>query len=1761
MISGTRRDDVLTGTNRADTLAGLGGDDTLTGRGKKDRLDGGAGSDALNGGGGKDTLDGGRGDDTLTGGGGKDTFVLSEGADRITDFSVSKDRLDLSQLDLTYAQVQAALDGATRVDGNLVITFDDATSLTLEGLRPRDVASLNLILPPKPDISGRLTRETDEDSDKTLKGRVRVEFDDGSKGDFAAVEPEALTGLFGTFSFNESNGRWRYTPDTSLTQALKDGETATETLTITDETGAATAEITVTLTGENDAATIGGDTRATLAAADEDTNVSGTLTILDPDAGEAAFKALSRSERTGDAGRFVFDETTGEWTYRLDTTSDAFSDLSDGESLTERLRVEGVDGTAQQNIRVTVTKDSETSLSDVAFIGESNGFLKTDPPSITLKAEAGAQLQINWGDGEGLTDAGTATGQTQTITKPTAYNEEGALTVVVVVTDPAGNSESATLETTLDASAPTAPTLTSITVDSGSSDSDFITADRTLVYLGTGEVGSAVRLFLNDSEVGVAAVGSTGQWQIDQRGVPLDEGSYTLRLEAFDAAANTTAAVNLPTLTIDTSDPAAPVITGMSDDTGTSDSDRVTSDATPTFTGTAESGAALQLLRDGAVVVSGTSTDGTFSLTVPEMLSDGQHTFTVRATDAAGNSSESAGFTITTDTSATIVGPDLRGSSDTGTSTTDNITSDTTPSFNYTIEAGSTVEVDWGQGAGFQSVGVATGALQTLTAPAAFGEGTFTVQLRATDIAGNTGTASLPITIDTTGPAAPTITSITSDTGSSETDFVTSDTTLIVFGTAQPGLVVSVFDDGVLLGTTTTATGGVWRLDISATNLSEGVRTLTATASDAAGNPSTAASQTLNIDTTAVISDITLTPTSDTGSSSTDGITAQTTPTIQVTAEAGAVLEVNWGDGLGFVAAGTGTGAAQQLTAPSPFASDGDFTVTVRSTDAAGNTASKLGTVTIDTTAPAAVGVTDATSPGGTLTFVTADTTPLLRGTAEPGATVTVSDGVNPAVTATANAGGSWSTPLDNGGAGFASGDTALTLQVTDAAGNAGPQTNLTLRIDLTATLENLALTSGSDTGLSTSDRITNDTTPTLSFDTEQGSTLEVDWGDGFGFIAAGTAASDSVTVTKPSAYGLDGSKTITVRSTDPVGNVKTESVAITLDTVAPGASFSGIAAQSTPVTIATSGSNTDERAEIARLSDDSGVIVRAVKTDSGGPTQNAIAVRIVDGSGATQGSELLLDLGNSGPANPSVVALTGGGFVVTWQSAASGGSNVLAQRFDANGDTVGGTISVDANSGTQSVPIVSALPNGGFVISYETSQLAATPFGQETRYAFFDAAGTKGASAGINLNTLNDQIDPSIAARAGGGAVAVYADEHVVNLAGGPSDDNDVSAIFLREITSGGSTGDTVQVNVTGTGFQGNPVIEPLSTGGFVVAWVDGSTSASSIGGNAIRYRLLTDDGTDVRPSGAEFVIPTIGFDMSNDKEPGFVPSVVAGPNGTFAIVWAEFERSNISGTNTLNFSDGTIRAQLFNADGSANGAAFEVGTTGNNNVFPSAVFLSSTELAIVYTDDDANAHRFQVFDVADPEATTFRLAASSDSGTSNSDRITNDTTPTMEVQTATGFGLEIDWKDGNGFIDHGVATGALQSITIPSAYTSDGTFAVELRVTDVAGNTATEAQNITIDTDAGVSGSFTTATNAGTETLSFTLTTQTDTTFDFLVAETINDAGTEFDFVQTPGVEISDSVIRNAASSDQFFLRIEDTAGNQEHLALSGAGDTFDF
>ncbi|WP_156842949.1 Ig-like domain-containing protein [Novosphingobium aquimarinum] len=297
---------------------------------------------------------------------------------------------------------------------------------------------------------------------------------------------------------------------------------------------------------------------------------------------------------------------------------------------------------------------------------------------------------------------------------------------------------------------------------------------------------------------------------------------------------------------------------------------------------------------------------------------------------------------------------DLATADDTGSSTTDNITSVTEGlTISGTAESGSEVELFDGT----TSLGTTTAsATGTFSFDVDLAAGSHAIRAIATDIAGNESAASAPlnVTVDTTAPAPIDLLDLVAadDTGFSSTDNITNKTSgLTVTGIGAASSTVQLFEGTLLLGSGTTNAQGLFNIDVS---LAAGTHSIVARTSDVAGNASeNSPALSITVDTTAPlpVSQLDLASEDDTGSSNTDNVTTKTTGlTITGLAEAGAEIELfDISNALGTVIAGADGRFSIDVSL-----SVGSHTITANVTDVAGNETIGVGGLDITVVEPGA---------------------------------------------------------------------------------------------------------------------------------------------------------------------------------------------------------------------------------------------------------------------------------------------------------------------------------------------------------------------------------------------------------------------------------------------------------------------------------------------------------------------------------------------------------------------------------------------------------------------------------------------------------------------------------------------------------------------------------------------------------------------------------------------------------------------------------------
>jgi large repetitive protein len=386
-------------------------------------------------------------------------------------------------------------------------------------------------------------------------------------------------------------------------------------------------------------------------------------------------------------------------------------------------------------------------------------------------------------------------------------------------------------------------------------------------------------------------------------------------------------------------------------------------------------------------------------------LADGSHTFRVRATNSSGKSDPTpVARTWTVDTVApappTVA---LAPAYDSGRSSTDGVTSDSTPHFVGTAEAGGIASVyDGGSFLGTTAVDAAGGwEFQ----PEALADGPHSITVRAADAAGNLtwGTQTLIVSVDTEPPAAPLLTSPVNGT-------LTASSMVTLAGTAEADAAVELFDGVESKGATLADAAGNWTGEVD--GLPDGPRSLTATAIDVAGNVSPASEpRTVMVDTIAPETSISAGP---------NDPTTRTTASFELSSsEPGSRFECRLDDAP-FV-------ACESLQSYAELA-DGSHGFAARAIDAAGNIDPTPATWswTINPDGPRAPVLTS--PPDGSHV---ASTTITVAGSAQPGVRIEVFDGDESNGLTDADADGNWSLTLTA----LSDGVHVLTATATDAAG------------------------------------------------------------------------------------------------------------------------------------------------------------------------------------------------------------------------------------------------------------------------------------------------------------------------------------------------------------------------------------------------------------------------------------------------------------------------------------------------------------------------------------------------------------------------------------------------------------------------------------------------------------------------------------------------------------------------------------------------------
>ncbi|WP_260427940.1 Ig-like domain-containing protein [Burkholderia stagnalis] len=1116
--------------------------------------------------------------------------------------------------------------------------------------------------------------------------------------------------------------------------------------------------------------------------------------------------------------------------------------------------------------------------------------------------------------------------------------------------DVAGNTSSATsFSFTLDTSA-AAPGV-ALAVDSGSSASDHVTNAGTLNLTGV-EAGATVEYSIDGGHT----------WSTSFNAV---EGMNDVQVRQTDIAGNTSSATSF-NFTLDTS-AAAPGV-ALATDSGSSASDHVTNVGTLNLTGV-ETGATVEYSIDG-----GHTWNTSFGAT--EGLNDVQ----VRQTDIAGNTSSATSFSFTLDTSAAAPGVAL--TTDSGSSAVDHITNVGTLNLSG-VETGATVEysIDGGHtwNTSFSAI-----------------EGLNDVQVRQTDIAGNTSNpASFSFTLDTSA-TAPGV-ALTTDSGSSASDHITNVGTLNLTG-VETGATVEYSIDG----------GHTWNTSFSAV---EGVNDVQVRQTDIAGNTSNPTSFSFTLDTFATAPGVALT--TDSGSSASDHVT--NVGTLNLTGvETGATVEYSIDGG--------------HTWSTSFSAVEGLNDVQVRQTDIAGNTSDPTSfSFTLDTSA-AAPGVALTTDSGSNASDHVTNAGTLNLSGVETGATVEYST----------DGGHSWSTSFS-----ATEGLNDVQVRQTDIAGNTSDPTSFSFTLDTSAAAPGVALTT--DSGSSASDHVTNVGTLNLS-GVETGATVEYS-------IDGGHTWNTNFNAT-------EGVNDVQVRQTDIAGNTSVPtSFGFTLDTsaAAPGVALATDSGSSTSDHVTNAGTlnlTGVETGATVEYSIDGGHTwntsfsaveglndVQVRQTDVAGNTSAATSFSFtLDTSAAAPGVALTTDSGSSASdhvTNAGTLNLTGvetgatveystdGGH--TWNtsfSAVEGLNDVQVRQTDIAGNTsvptsFGFTLDTSAAAPGVALTTDSGSSASDHVTNVGTLNLTGVETGTVVEYST-DGGHTWSTSFNATEGVNDVQVRQT-------------------DIAGNTSNptsfsftlDTSAAAPGVALTTDSGSSASDHVTNVGTLNLTG------IETGATVQYSVDNgshwNTSFSAVEGlNNVQVRQIDVAGNTSDPTSFSFTLDT------SAAAPGVALTTDSGSSAS----------DHVTNVGTLNLTGIETGATVqYSVDNGAHWSTSFGALEGTNNVQVRQIDVAGNTSA-------ATSFGFTL----DTSAAAPGVALTTDSGSSASDHVTN-------VGTLSLTGVE-----NGATVQYSVDNGGHWNTSFSAV---EGTNNVQVRQIDVAGNISNATSfNFTLDTSAAAPG-----------------------------------------------------------------------------------------
>ncbi|EGB9339621.1 TPA: Ig-like domain repeat protein [Salmonella enterica] len=1431
-------------------------------------------------------------------------------------------------------------------------------------------------------------------------------------------------------------GIWDYTWPKDVTDGLhtltveatdKAGNQTTQTLDFTIDTRLSTP--TIAMDSRDDTGAIG----------DHITSVKRpgfTIGNIDAD----AHSVILRITQGGNSQEVTLTQVGGQWRFTPD------ADWADG-SYTLTVEVQDNAGNVRQSTPLIVTVDTQTSITDITLVNDhgvpdDNLTNSTRPQfEITVPADVNS-VQLSIDGGANWVSAAQGIEGVWGYTWPTDMGD-GKHTLTVMVTDRAGNTATQTLEFFIDTRLSTPTIALDSTDDTGTPGDDMTNRTRPtfiLQNIDSDVINVTVSVTHNGTTTSFTATQGAGGWSFTPP-APWGDGDYTLTVTVEDRAGNTRPSTPL-TVTVDTQIAIDRI--ELVNDSGVP-GDNVTKHVRPQFQISVPDDVEKVLLSiDGGttwVTAIKSSTAGIWDYTWPTDMPEGQHTLTVEVTDGAGNKmTETLNFTI----DITLLTPtiELAPDQDTGQNKNDNLTSVTQPVFVLgSIDKDVRhVELSIEHNGTFKTVVLTESADGWRYRPdSALADGSYTFTVTVTDVAGNQQTsAPLKVTIDGS-LTTPVIELAAGEDSGTVGDRLTKHDRP-VFDIRQVDsdvtrVMVKVTYNGKTHEEAAVFTNGQWRFTPSA-SWADGSYQLAVVVEDLAGNVKESAPLEVRIDTTTTINNIVLL--NDTGVQN-DQLTNVAKPSFRIDVPGDVIqVRVTLDGGANWNVIRKNADGQWIFDSPNTLV-DGTYTLRVEATDEAGNIANKDLVFNIDTNIQVPTIALDAGQDTGANTAdnITNISRPTFTiGNVDPDVikVVVTIDGHDYNAT---KVGAGWQFTPGNA---IPDGSYNITVTVEDKAGNTATSKPLPVVIDTTAEIESVTLVT--DSGDSDVDNITKVDKPQFSIVTADDIThVRVKIDNAANWIEL-TKGGDGRWIFNVGSALPDGQHTLLVDVTDIAGNVAQETLQFTIDTTLR---------EPTIVLDPTHDTGDDTNDNLTRINKPVFII---------GNVDNDVSHIVVhiDGRDYT-------------------IENTGGNLTFTPDQPLSDGQHTISVTVtDIAGNTkTSAELKIEIDTQVQIDSVTLTTDSGvndhdNVTNATRPSFEIATPDDVTSVLVSFDgvnwtpvsknAAGQWQFTAGSALSDGHYTLHVQATDRAG----------NTANSTLGFTVDTQIDGLSVVMLDDAGKDSTDGITNITSPRFEIS-AREPLQS---VTVILNGKSSTLTQGaGNKWLFTPDTPlvDGT--------YKIEIVAEDIAGNKiskEVSFtIDTVVSDPRIDLldADDTGESAVDNITSVTKPRFVIGNVPADIDTVVIRINGVSYPVTANGNNLwefQVPVALNDGVYEAVVVFRDIAGNTSETKLpFTIDTTTSVSVRMEPASDTGSSNSDNLTNKQNPKFEGTAEPNAKLVItivDDKSGREVLKHTITVGADGNWSVTPNILPDGMYTINVVATDVAGNTAQTQERFTIDT-----------------------------------------------------------------------------------------------